>query len=82
MGLLRLVFILILFYFLWKLITVFIIYPFAKGYSGNTGNRGRNGGFKNSRKREGDITIDYVSKHKKRFNKDEAEYIEYEEMDD
>ncbi len=82
MGLLRTILFIALIYFLWRLVTVFVIYPFVKGYSGGGGNRGKGTEFRNSRKKEGDVTIDYLSKHDKMVNKDKGEYVDYEELDD
>jgi hypothetical protein len=34
------------------------------------------------KKREGDVTIEYDNKNNKKFNKDDGEYVDFEEIND
>ena len=43
-------------------------------------NNDSNQDFRKSRKKEGDITIDYLSKKDKKISKDKGEYIDFKEI--
>ncbi|MFW6327488.1 MAG: DUF4834 family protein [Bacteroidota bacterium] len=79
-GFIRLLFLLLLIYFMIKFVTR-IIMPFLLGSKYQSMNQGR----KNTRqqyykKKEGEVTIDYIPKKKKKIGKEEGEYIDYEEL--
>ncbi len=75
MGLLRTILILIFIYYLWKLVSVYILQYLVKGNSKKTGSHHR---YYN--KKEGQVTIDYIPEKKKKISKDKGEYIDYEEV--
>ena len=64
-------------------ILFFLIYYFIKnliiGFRSFT-STSRDTEYKKSKKKEGNVTIDYVPKQKKRNGDDNGEYIEYEEV--
>ncbi len=82
MGFLRTILVIIIIYFLTRLI-VKLFFPFLfKGYVNRKmrDNNDSNQDFRKSRKKEGDITIDYLSKKDKKISKDKGEYIDFKEI--
>lgn len=82
MQLLRIILILIVIYYLGKLI-IRLIFPyfFQRYVNRRTGNySGRNQYSGQKRKREGEITIDYIDKKEKKVSKDKGEYIDFKEV--
>jgi len=79
----RVILIILIIYYLVKLISRFVI-PFlfkryAKNINENTGKR-KNQNYR--KKKEGEVTIDYTPKEKKHFDKNSGEYIDFEEVED
>jgi hypothetical protein len=72
-GLLRLLIIALLIYLIVKVL-VRLILPLL------TGNTARSSGQYGSGRKEGDVTIDYAPKKKKKIGKDEGDYIDYEDV--
>jgi hypothetical protein len=79
---LRIILILIIIYYLGKLILRLIFpYFFQRYINKKTGNYfGRSKHSKHKNKREGEITIDYINKKEKKISKDEGEYINFKEV--
>lgn len=82
MQLLRIILILIIIYYLGKLILRLIFpYFFQRYVNKRTGNyTGRGQYSKNKSKKEGEITIDYIDKKEKKISKDKGEYINFKEV--
>ena len=78
MGFIRFILILVLVYFLFKLLFTWVFGPFLRGYYSQGPQQNKDYG--NSGKREGEVTIDFMPKNKKVVNKDKGEYIDYEEI--
>jgi hypothetical protein len=74
MKLLRLILIAIIIYYVARIL-IRIIFP----YLFNSSRRKHHSGHK--KKREGNITIDYINKKEKKYNKDEGEYIDFKEIE-
>ena len=71
-GLLRTILILIVFYFVVKLVAKFLFPPSSNNSTNNIPKR-----------KEGDITIHFDNrKDKKMFDKDSGEYVDYEDVDE
>jgi len=79
---LRIILILIIIYYLGKLILRLIFpYFFQRYVKRRTGNySGRRQYSKQKSKREGEITIDYINKKEKKISKDKGEYIDFKEV--
>lgn len=82
MALLRIILLLIIAYYVIKLIIrLFFPYFFRQYVNNKTGGSGdRKDYTKQSRKKEGEITIDYLNKKKKRISKDKGDYIDFKEV--
>ncbi len=82
MVFLRFILLLIIIYYLGKFIfRIFFPYLFQQYVNRETGGSGykkENQGQK--RKREGEVTIDYLSKKQKKIGKDKGEYIDFKEV--
>jgi hypothetical protein len=80
--LLRIILILIVVYYLGKLILRLIFpYFFHRYVNKRNGNySGRSQYTKQKGKREGEITIDYIDKKEKKISKDKGEYIDFKEV--
>jgi hypothetical protein len=72
--LLRIILIVIIIYYVARLL-LRIIFP----YLFNSSRRKHPSGHK--KKREGNITIDYINKKEKKYSKDEGEYIDFKEVE-
>jgi hypothetical protein len=77
MGFIRTLIIILLIYYIWKIIFRNIIVPFFLKNNHVTGNK-QSHQYKN-RKREGETTIDIVPDKRKIISKDKGEYVDYEE---
>ena len=84
-GFIRIILILVLVYYLVRIITR-VVLPFLFGnyvnrkmndFSGNSGRQQKT----STRKKEGEVTVDYSPQEGKK-NKDHGEYVEYEEIKD
>ena len=79
-GLIRFLFFFFIIYFIIRFVTR-VVMPFLFGSSYQSMNQGKRRDDPGQyRKKEGEVTIDYVPKKKKKIGKDEGEYIDYEEM--
>lgn len=78
MGFIRLLLIIIVFYYVWKLVSRYILLPLLQGYFVNTGNN--KGNRQHRAKKEGGTTININSQKKKIINSDNGEYVDYEEI--
>ena len=82
MQFLRIILILIIIYYLGKLI-VRLIFPyfFQRYVNKRTGNYSDSQRYSRPKnKREGEITIDYIDKKEKKISKDKGEYIDFKEV--
>jgi hypothetical protein len=81
-NLLRIILLLVLSYYLIKLlIRLFFPYFFRQYVNRKTGGSGNRQDYTKQRhKKEGDVTIDYLTKKKKRISKDKGEYIDFKEV--
>jgi len=84
-GFIRIILFLVLFYYLTRIITRYLL-PFLFGsyvnrkmndFQGNSGRQQK----ARDRKKEGEVTVDYTPQDEKK-NKDRGEYVEYEEIKD
>jgi hypothetical protein len=75
MGFLRTILILILIYYLWKMVSIYILKNVVKSNTKTTRDHRRS-----YNKKEGEITIDYIPEKKKKISRDKGEYIDYEEI--
>ena len=82
MQFLRIILILIIIYYLGRLIFRLIFPYLFQGYiNKRTGNSsGKKHYSKNKNKKEGEITIDYIHRKDKKFSKDKGEYIDFKEV--
>lgn len=79
MGLIRIILIFIIIYFAIKLIFQYILFPLVKGYF--TTGSGNNSYQYTRNNKEGNVTINNSNnKKKKMVNKDEGDYVDYEEV--
>ena len=85
MGLIRIIIIFILLYYLLRLV-MRVVVPFLlgsyvnrkmNGFSETPGSKQAGG----NRKKEGEVTVDYSPQQKKK-SRDQGEYVEYEEIKD
>ena len=77
MGFLRTLIIIILIYYIWKVVFRYIIIPlFLKNNSVAGNQQARR---HKTSKREGETTIDIVPDKRKIISKDKGEYVDYEE---
>lgn len=82
MSFLRAILIIIVIYFLARLI-IRMFFPFLfQGYVKRKTRdfNGRNQNSNKKRKKEGEITIDYLNKKEKKISKDKGEYIDFKEV--
>jgi hypothetical protein len=77
MGFLRTLIVIILIYYLWKILFRYVILPLFQKNS-NTSETHRSRQYRTT-KREGETTIDFIPEKKKIISKDNGEYIDYEE---
>lgn len=77
MGFLRTLIIIILIYYIWRLIFRYIILPLLRKNSNAAGNQQSQK--RKARKREGETTIDFATGKRKIVGKDKGEYVDYEE---
>ncbi|MBN2214477.1 MAG: hypothetical protein JW723_09550 [Bacteroidales bacterium] len=77
MGFLRTLLVIILIYYLWKILFRYVIIPLLRKSSNVTGNE-RSRQHKTTR-RDGETTIDFIPDKKKIISKDKGEYVDYEE---
>ena len=77
MSFLRILIVIILVYYIWKIIFRYIILPLFQKNSSVAGNQQSRR--YQSGKREGETTIDFIPDKKKIITKDKGEYIDYEE---
>jgi hypothetical protein len=77
MGFLRTLIIILLIYYIWRIVFRYIILPLFQKNSYATGNRQSHQ--RKARKREGETTIDFATGKRKIIGKDKGEYIDYEE---
>jgi hypothetical protein len=85
MGFIRIILILVLFYYLVRIIMRFIV-PFLLGNYVNRKMNDFSGRYEGqqttrNRKKEGEVTVDYTSREAKK-RKDHGEYVDYEEIKD
>jgi hypothetical protein len=78
MGFLRTLVIIILIYYVWRLIFRYIIIPLLQKKSTAAGNQQSRQ--RKARKSEGKTTIDFPAGKKKIIGKDKGEYVDYEEL--
>ena len=76
MVLLRFVFIVLVIFFVLRIVIRFVLRSFMKNMQGNFENQKN----QHSNKKEGDITINSKAKKNKKFDTDEGDYIDYEEI--
>ena len=79
MAFLRILLILVLLYYAWRIISRYILFPLLQGYYSNSGSQHQNKHYNKSK--EGETTINFVSPKKKYISKDKGEYVDYEEVD-
>lgn len=72
----RFALILIVIFYLIRIITKYVLRSFMKNMQGNVENQQR----QSSKKKEGDITINPQAKKDKKFDNDEGDYIDFEEI--
>jgi hypothetical protein len=77
MGFIRTLLIIILMYYLWKILFRYIVIPLFQKNSKVAGNQ--KSGHYRATKKEGETTIDFIPDKKKIISKDNGEYIDYEE---
>ncbi|MFW6369864.1 MAG: DUF4834 family protein [Bacteroidota bacterium] len=84
MGFLRIVFILILIYYFFRLFSRYILPIFIRNYirKNQQDMFNRRHSQSSPNRQEGDINIDYVGKRSKKYNKDSGEYVDFEEVKD
>ncbi|MBP1667654.1 MAG: hypothetical protein H6Q21_20 [Bacteroidetes bacterium] len=84
-GFIRIILLLVLFYYLTRIITRYLV-PFLFGsyvnrkmndFQGRSGRQQKT----HNRKKEGEVTVDYTPQEGNK-NKDRGEYVEYEEIKD
>jgi len=80
MGFLRTLIIILLIYYIWKIVFKYIILPLLQKNSYAAGNRQSHQ--HKARKREGETTIDFATDKRKIISKDKGEYIDYEEYNE
>lgn len=78
MVLVRFLLILFVIYFIIRLFTRFVLGSYIKNMQRNFENQQYN----NNKKKEGDVTINTKPKSDKKIDKDEGDYIDYEEIKD
>jgi len=83
-GLIRTLFLLVVFYYLFRFIFRFVVPLLLGNYMRNkmNGNQqsGNRNGYTKQRNTEGKVTIDYIPPAKKHIGKDEGDYVDYEEV--
>ena len=81
-GLIRTLFLLVVFYYLFRFIFRFVIPLLLGNYMRNkmNDNQGNRNGYSRKRNTEGKVTIDYIPPAKKHIGKDEGDYVDYEEV--
>lgn len=77
MGFLRTLIIILLIYYIWKIVFRYIILPLLQKNSYAAENQQSHQ--RKARKREGKTTIDFATGKKKIIGKDKGEYVDYEE---
>ena len=81
MALLRIILILIITYYLIRLIVrLFFPYLFQRYVNNKMGGSNKQDYSSQKRKKEGEVTIDYLNRKKKRIDKDKGEYIDFKEV--
>lgn len=85
-GLIRTLFLLAVFYYLFRFVFRFVIPLLLGNYmrnkmNGSQSTENRND-YTKQRKTEGKVTIDYMPPAKKHIGKDEGDYVDYEEVKD
>lgn len=76
MALVRFLLILFLIYFIVRIFTRYILKSFLKKMQGNVENQQN----QYSKKKEGDVTINTKQNKSKKIDKNEGDYIDYEEI--
>lgn len=77
MGFLRTLVIILLIYYIWKIIFRYVIIPLLQKNSYTAGNQQAQQ--RKARKKEGETTIDFTTRKRKIISKDKGEYVDYEE---
>lgn len=72
----RFILILLIIFILIRIVTRYVLRSFIKNMQGNFENQKN----QDSNKKEGDITINSQAKKDKKFDTDEGDYIDYEEV--
>ena len=80
MGFIRTLIIIILIYYIWRIIFRYIIIPLLRNNSYATGNQQAHQ--RKTRKKEGETTIDFATGKKKIISKDKGDYVDYEEYEE
>lgn len=78
-GLLRTILLIIVFYYIFKIIFKYVVpFLFGSSISGNKNQKRNN--FSNRARKEGEVTIDYIPKKDKKIDKETGDYVDYEEV--
>ncbi|MBN2611324.1 MAG: DUF4834 family protein [Bacteroidales bacterium] len=80
MGFIRILLIIVIVYYLWTLVSRFILVPLLQGYFGNAASGSRKKQYQT--RKEGDTHITANSPQKKFISKDRGEYVDFEEIKD
>ena len=77
-GIARFLLILFIIFFIVRIFTRYIFRSYVKNMQQNFGNHQN----KNNSRKDGDVTINTKPNQGKKFDKDEGDYVDYEELDE